>query len=279
MTRTDNHLWETRFAEFRFYEELNDFLPAEQRKISFRSPFYGSPSVRDTIQAIGVPHTAIDLILVDGQSVDFSHRLRGGERVAVYPVFECLDISPLIRLRPRPLRRTRFILDVHLGKLARYLRMLGFDTVYERAQDDGVIIDLSLQQQRIILTRDLGILKQSRVTHGYWLRHDDPKQQLQEVLLALDLFHQLQPFTRCMDCNGLIHPVDRKSIRGHISLNTFQRFQEFWQCHDCMKIYWRGSHYDGMLRQVKKLGGEDVPVRKNTLRHQSGKKILNPADT
>ena len=253
MATTDNHPRETRFAEFRFYEELNDFLPAERRKTSFRSPFYGSPSVKDTIQAIGVPHTAIDLILVDGQSVEFSHRLRGGERIAVYPMFERLDISPLIRLRPRPLRCTRFILDVHLGKLARHLRMLGFDTAYERDQDDATIIDLSLQQQRVILTRDLGILKQSRVTHGYWLRHDEPRQQLQEVLLALDLFRQLQPFTRCMDCNGRIHPVDRNVIRGQINPDIFQRFREFWQCQDCMKIYWRGSHYECMLRQVKEL--------------------------
>lgn len=253
----DDHPRETRFAEFRFYEELNDFLPVEQRKITFRSPFYGSPSIKDTIQAIGVPHTAIDLILVDGQSVDFSHRLRGGERIAVYPVFECLDVSPLIRLRPRPLRCTRFILDVHLGKLARYLRMLGFDAAYERDQEDAAIIDLSLQQRRVILTRDLGILKHSRVTHGYWLRHDEPAEQLREVLRALDLFRQLQPFTRCMDCNGRIHPVDRKAVKGQIDPDTFQQFKEFWQCRDCSKIYWRGSHYESMLRQVKEILGAD----------------------
>ncbi len=221
MATTDSHSRETRFAEFRFYEELNDFLPEERRKTSFRSPLYGTVSIKDTIQAIGVPHTTIDLILVDGQSVDFSHRLRGGERVAVYPVFERLDISPVIRLRPAPLRCTRFILDVHLGKLARYLRMLGFDTTYERDWDDATIIDLSLGQQRIILTRNLGILKQNRVTHGYWLRHSDPQQQLQEVLLALDLFRQLQPFTRCMDCNGQIHPVEKAVIRAfHPHLQT-----------------------------------------------------------
>lgn len=250
MATTDRHSRQTRFAEFRFYEELNDFLPAKRRKTSFRSTFCGHPSVKDTIQAVGVPHTAIDLILVDGQSVNFSHRLRGGERVAVYPVFERLDISPVLRLRPRPLRRTRFILDVHLGKLARYLRMLGFDTAYENNRDDVAIIDLSIAQQRIILTRDLGILKQSRVTHGYWLRNRDPQQQLQEVLLALDLFRQLRPFTRCMDCNGRIHPVDKAVIRGQIDPDIWRRFQAFRQCQDCMKIYWRGSHYEQMLRQV-----------------------------
>ncbi len=258
MATTNSHPREVHFAEFRFYEELNDFLPADRHKISFHWPFFGSPSVKDTIQAIGVPHTAIDLVLVDGKSVDFSHRLRGGERVAVYPVFERLDISPVIRLRPQPLRCTRFILDVHLGKLARYLRMLGFDAAYDRNWDNSMLIDLSLQHERIILTRGLGILKQSRVTHGYWLRHCEPRQQLQEVLLALDLFRQLQPFSRCMDCNGRIHPVDKAIIRGLIDPNIFQRFREFSQCQDCRKIYWRGSHYERMLQLISGLGSGDV---------------------
>jgi len=107
MTTNEIHPRKIHFAEFRFYAKLNDFLPADQHKTSFSTRFFGKPSVKDLIQAIGMPHTAIDLILVDGQSVSFSHRLRGGERVAVYPVFECLDISPVIRLRPRPLRHTR----------------------------------------------------------------------------------------------------------------------------------------------------------------------------
>jgi uncharacterized protein with PIN domain len=258
MVTTNSHPRETRFAEFRFYEELNDFLSAEQRKTSFRSPFFGSPSVKDMIQAIGVPHTAIDMILVDGQSVDFSHQLRGGERIAVYPVFERLDISPVINLRPKPLRCTRFILDVHLGKLARYLRMLGFDTAYDRDMDSSTLIESSLRHERVILTRDLAILKQNRVTHGYWLRHHEPRQQLQEILLALDLFRQLQPFTRCMHCNGPIHPVNKAVIEGRIDPNIFQRFREFWQCKDCGKIYWRGSHYESMLQLVSKLSQEYI---------------------
>ena len=200
-----------------------------------------------------MPHTAVDLILVDGRSVGFSHRLRGGERVSVYPVFERLDISPLIRLRPRPLRCTRFILDVRLGKLARYLRMLGFDAAYKRDQDVVSIIDISLQQHRVILTRDLGILKQSRVTHGYWLRHDQPRQQLEQVLSALDLYSRLQPFTRCLDCNGRIHMVDKTVVKDRTGPDIFQRYRKFWQCQECLKIYWRGSHYDRMLQWVKKL--------------------------
>lgn len=253
MTTTDTHGRRTQFAEFRIYEELNDFLPAHRRKVSFRSAFTGKPSVRDVIQALGVPHSSIDLILVDGRSVDFSHTLRGGERVAVYPVFERLDISPVIRLRPKPLRDTRFILDVHLGKLARYLRMLGFDSAYERNRDDAELIDLALLQKRIILTRDLGILKQSRVTHGYWLRHHEPQKQLQEIIFALDLAGQVQPFKRCMECNGRIQGVDRSAIRGQVNTDILQRHREFRRCDDCGKIYWRGSHYHDMLEMVERL--------------------------
>ena len=240
-------------ADFRFYEELNDFLPEVQRMVSFRHSFHGTPSVKDTVQAIGVPHTAIDLILVDGHSVDFAHRLRGGERIAVYPVFERLDISPLIRLRPKPLRDTRFILDVHLGKLARYLRMLGFDATYDRDWDDNSVIDQSLEQKRIILTRDIGLLKHSRVTHGCWLRHHQPLEQLQELLLSLDLSRQLRPFTRCMDCNGQIQQVDRSRISTQVDPEIFQRFEAFWRCRECRKIYWQGSHYHRMLEQISKI--------------------------
>jgi uncharacterized protein len=146
-------------AQFRFYEELNDFLAPALRKCEFPYAFTGTPSVKDAIEAIGVPHTEVDLVLIDGESVDFTRRITGGERVAVYPVFERLNIAPVTRLRARPLRRTRFVLDVHLGKLARYLRLLGFDALYRTDYDDATIIRLSLDEQRVILTRDRGVLK------------------------------------------------------------------------------------------------------------------------
>ncbi len=246
-----SHARPVRSAEFRFYEELNDFLPPERQKVSFRQAFHGSPAVRDVIQAIGVPHTAVDLILVDGRSVDFAHCLVGGERVAVYPEFECLDISPLLRLRPRPLRRTRFVADVHLGRLARYLRMLGFDTIYDRTWDDRQIIDRALAERRIILTRDVGILKQKRVTHGYWLRSTQPLKQLGEVVAALDLSGQVEAFTRCMDCNGRIRIALDDEVAGRIDPEIHRRFDHFWLCERCRKIYWRGSHYQRMLRAVR----------------------------
>jgi hypothetical protein len=258
--QVNSHSPETRAAEFRFYEELNDFLPAERRKRLFSYRFRGTPSVKDAIQAIGVPHSAVDLILVDDEPVGFAHRLRGDERVAVYPAFERLDIGPVSRLRPRPLRRTRFVLDVHLGKLARYLRMLGFDSAYARDWDDARIIDLALDQRRIILTRDRGMLKHSRVTHGYWLRSHRPLEQVREVLEAFDLFRQTRPFTRCMDCNGRIARVAEQRIRDRVDARILRRFDAFWQCRDCGKIYWQGSHYQRMLQRVESLGPAGTPA-------------------
>ena len=242
-----------RSAELRFYEELNDFLPAARRKVGFMQSFHGTPAVRDVIQAAGVPHTAVDLVLVDGCSVSFDHRLHGGERVAVYPVFERLDIRPIVRLRPEPLREPRFILDVHLGKLARGLRMLGFDSLYRPDWDDAAIIDRSLEDKRIILTRDVGILKQKRVTHGYWLRSARPERQLPEVLAALQLDAQIRPFTRCMDCNGPIDPIGKKAAAEHVDGPILSRFERFWQCRRCGKVYWQGSHHRRMLQRLRRI--------------------------
>ena len=249
----NSHVRPARSAEFRFYEELNDFLPAERRKVGFQQSFHGTPAVRDVIQAIGVPHTAIDLVLVDGRSVNFAHRLVGGERVAVYPVFERFDISPIAHLRPQPLRQTRFILDVHLGRLARYLRMLGFDCAYRSDWEDAQIIERARSEQRIILTRDVGILKQKRVSHGYWLRNTEPGKQLTEVLEALDLKGQLSPFTRCLDCNGTIRPAPAETLGHLVEPEILARFEHFWRCADCGKVYWRGSHYRRMLRAVQRI--------------------------
>jgi aminoglycoside phosphotransferase family enzyme len=163
-------------------------------------------------------------------------------------VVERLDIGPLLRLRPEPLRRPRFMVDSHLGKLARYLRMLGFDTAWRADQGGHELIDLARQQQRIILTRDLGLLKHRRVTHGYWLRHQQPNEQLEEVLLALDLLQRLRPFSRCMECNGEIAPASRADIGTALDPDILGRFDSFWRCGSCAKIYWRGSHYERMLQ-------------------------------
>lgn len=245
-----------RHAEFRFYEELNDFLPVERRKVAFDYGFTGTPSVKDTIEAIGVPHVEVDLILVDGMSVDFTHLLRGGERVAVYPVFERLDIAPITRLRPVPLRAPRFIVDVHLGKLARLLRLLGFDTVYEQGHKDATIARRAQLEHRIVLTRDVGLLKRRDVTHGHWIRHTEPRRQLVEVIESFDLRARVRPFFRCMMCNGELERIPEAGVRERLPSGVRGRFEEIAQCLGCARLYWPGSHYERLARLVADLVAE-----------------------
>jgi uncharacterized protein with PIN domain len=240
-------------CEFRFYEELNDYLPPALRKRSFTRAVSGTPSVKDAIEAIGVPHTEIDLILVDGRSVRFDHRVRGGERIAVYPVFERFDITPLHRLRPKPLRNPRFVADVHLGTLARYLRLLGFDTVYRNDLTDPELARLAAQQRRILLTRDVGLLKRKVVTRGHWLRAHVPERQLEEVAAALQLRRLIRPFTRCLECNGQLAPKDRSGVRDQVPARVFRRFRTFVRCGHCGRVYWRGTHFQRLQRLVARV--------------------------
>jgi hypothetical protein len=174
-------------CEFRFYEELNDFLAPTRRGHAFTYRFHGTPAVKDAIEAIGIPHTEVDMILVDGESVRFSHRLRGSERIAVYPMFERLDITPVARLRPAPLHTPRFVADVHLGTLARYLRLLGFDTRYDNHSTDAELVHSSVAERRILLSRDVGLLKHKVLTRAHFVRATDPGRQLEEIVRALDL--------------------------------------------------------------------------------------------
>lgn len=241
----------TNQAYFRFYAELNDFLQAERRQRTFVHRFELSGSIKDMIEALGVPHTEIDLILANGQSVDFSYLVRDGDQFSVYPVFESLDITPLVRLRPQPLRETRFVLDVHLGRLATYLRMLGFDTLYRNDYADEELARISSSEGRILLTRDRGLLKRSVVTHGYCLRTTNPRQQLIEVLRRFDLFDSIKPFQRCLHCNGLLQPVDKAAIIDRLLPQTRQHYDEFRRCQACDRIYWPGSHYRRMQQFIE----------------------------
>lgn len=238
---------------FRFYEELNDFLPREKRKLRFGHDFAGHNAVKDTIEALGVPHTEVDLILVNGVSVNFSHVIQDGDCISVYPVFEAFDISPLTRLRPRPLRIPRFVLDVHLGKLARYLRMLGFDTLYSSTCDDAELAHLACHQQRILLSRDRGLLKRRIVTHGYWVRETDPRRQLREILARLDLYGSVRSFERCIRCNDLLVSVAKNRVLERLQPDTRRFFDRFWMCKGCGQVYWKGSHYLGMQRLIRDL--------------------------
>ena len=242
-----------RQAEFRFYEGLNDFLPTRQRKQTFFYAFSGTPSIKDAIEAIGVPHPEVDLVVVDGVSVDFGYRLQGGERIAVYPVFEALDIDPVVRLRPAALREIRFVLDVHLGRLARRLRLLGFDALYVPGAEDAFIIRTAATERRAILTRDRELLKNGSVTHGYWVRSTDVREQVVEVVRRFDLRAKIQAFARCTSCNGLIKEVAKDTVQGQVPPRSAEAYEQFFQCACCGKVYWKGSHFERLSRYVEEL--------------------------
>jgi len=230
-------------AWFRFYEELNDFLPPEQRKVKFEHRFDRRASIKDMIESLGVPHPEIELILVNGRSVDFSCIVEDGDRVSVYPVFECLDVSPLIRLRPKPLRDPRFVVDCNLGRLARYLRLLGFDCLYRNDYRDADVAVISQQQHRIVLTRDRRLLQHRVIDHGLFVRATRPKVQVREVLQRLDLYRLAQPFTRCAHCNGRLEAVSKETVDALLQPKTRHYYEVFRQCPDCHRVYWQGSHY------------------------------------
>jgi uncharacterized protein len=251
-------------VELRFYEELNDFLPPARRKRAFTVEVDRARSVKDAIESAGVPHTEVDLVIVDGASVGFGHLLRGGERVAVYPMFESLDVAPLVRLRPLPLRDPRFVADTHLGKLARHLRMAGFDTLYGNDWDGDRIVALSLAERRTILTRDLGMLRRREVERGYFVRALESEAQLAEVVAALQLEGLLAPFTRCRECNAPLEDADAGAVSGRIPPKVRDLYDRFRRCPSCARVYWEGTHYQRMQGVIARLraghpGADNTP--------------------
>ena len=240
-------------AEFRFYEELNDFLPAEKRKVTFDYPLQRRAAVKDIIEALGVPHTEVEVILANGESVDFGYIVGDGDRISVYPMFESLDIRPLLKLREQPLRQPRFVLDCHLGRLARYLRHLGFDTLYRNDYADDRLATISVDEHRILLTRDRELLKRRIISHGYCVRSFDPRKQLDEVLARFDLHADIKPFGRCTRCNGMVVAVDKNDIREQLESRTRQYYEKFCRCASCGRIYWEGSHFERMKYLIDEL--------------------------
>lgn len=240
-------------VQLRFYEELNDFLPAALRKTDIPHVFDRRTSVKDMIESFGVPHTEVDIILVNGHSMDFSYIVQDGDRISVYPVFESLDITPLLRLRPAPLRIPVFILDCNLGRLARYLRLLGFDCLYQNDYDDETIATIADSEQRIVLTRDRALLQRKIITRGYFVRALRPRLQVKEVLARFDLYRLVSPFKRCIRCNGALQAIDKQAIEERLEAKTRQYIESFRMCTACGQIYWQGSHHARSLRLVEEL--------------------------
>ncbi|MBN2468602.1 MAG: Mut7-C ubiquitin/RNAse domain-containing protein [Deltaproteobacteria bacterium] len=229
-------------VSLRFYEELNDFLAPRRRKTRFLKQLKEAPSVKDLIESCGVPHTEVDLILVNGISVSFDYRVSHGDDVSVYPVFESLDIGGLTRLQARPLRNLRFVADSHLGTLTRRMRLLGFDVVFDRTATQNAVVEMMLGENRVILTRNRGLLKQKIIQRGYCLHSDDPKHQTLEVIHRFDLVEALAPFTRCVRCNAFVEPVVKVDVLGSLKAKTREFYDTFTHCSHCGQVYWRGAH-------------------------------------
>ncbi|GFG73290.1 Mut7-C RNAse domain-containing protein [Mycobacterium botniense] len=241
------------YVDVRAYAELNDFLQPEWRGMTVRQPFRTHQTVKDVLEAMGIPHTEVDLILVNGDPVHFAHRPAIGDRIAAYPVFEALDIGATARLRPVPLRDPRFVVDINLGRLARLLRLLGFDVWWSNTADDQTLVDISLSQQRILLTRDRGLLKRRVLTHGLFVHAEHPEQQTLEVIRRLDLRQRLAPLTRCVRCNGSLATVTKDEVIAQLEPLTRRYYNQFSRCSQCKQIYWAGSHYTRLMRLVERL--------------------------
>ncbi len=231
----------------RFYEELNFFIDKRYRKKTFTRTVSRGTTVKAMIEDLGVPHTEVDLVLVNGTPQPLSYRLKSGDMVSVYPVFESFDISSVTKVREKPLRKPAFILDVHLGKLAIYMRMLGLDAKYVNDISDDEITITALRENRTILTRDRGLLKRRIVHHGYYIRSKFPLEQLKEIIRRFSLEGSISPFSRCLRCNILLEDIPEKQIvRGRVPDKVFLTYDRFKECPSCHRIYWRGSHWENM---------------------------------
>ena len=238
----------------RFYQELNEFLTQNKHNKDFKVDLKKARSVKDLIESIGIPHTEIDIIIVKTvngitKSVDFNYQVQANDHINVYPVSKSLhdgieiEYSAIQYCQPSPVVEDRFILDVHLGRLAAYLRMLGFDTLYENDYDDSTLADISTDQKRILLTCDRLLLMRKQITHGYFVHNRQPQQQLLEIISRFNLTTKIKPFTRCMHCNGKKQAVDKLKIEAQLLPKTKKYYDDFFQCDSCKKVYWKGSHY------------------------------------
>lgn len=233
-------------AVFRFYAELNDFLPPQRRQRSFECVCARAATTKHMIEALGVPHTEVEVLLVNGESAGFERRLEDGDRVAVYPQFEAFDVTPLLRVRARPMRVTRFVADAHLGGLARLLRMAGFDTLYDNHGDDAEIAATALREGRIVLTRDRELLKRRNVSHGCYVRAIKAFEQFTEIFERLDLAGSVRPLSLCLRCNAPLAAVAKAQVLSRLPPAVAQRYERFSACPACARVYWQGSHWQRM---------------------------------
>lgn len=237
-------------ATFRFYDGLNDFLSRERRGVDATVPCARDATTKHMIEALGVPHTEVELILVNGASSSLERILEDGDRVAVYPRFVQLDVAPLARLPQQPPGRLRFVADAHLGGLARLLRMAGFDTIYRNTMDDGKIEDLALDEGRIVLTRDRELLKRRGVDFGCYVRALHAQEQLHEVFDRYRLAERARPFTLCLHCNAPLRSVAKAEVLDRLPPAVSASQEVFTTCDCCGRVFWKGSHWKRMAAML-----------------------------
>lgn len=240
-------------ATFRFYEELNDFLARPLRRRAFSCECARSATTKHMIEALGVPHTEVELILVNGESAGFDRVLADGDRVAVYPKFESFDVTPLLRVRERPLRTIRFVADAHLGGLAQLLRLAGFDTLYDNHFADSEIEALASAEGRIVLTRDRELLKRRTITHGCYVRALKPQAQMREIVDRLDLAASVRAFRLCLQCNAPLRRIEKAEAIGRAPEGVLARHAQFVTCDVCRRVFWEGTHWKRMRTLIDSL--------------------------
>jgi len=247
-------------VHFRFHGDLNDLLRPDRRNVDIVYPLSSPSSVKHPIEALGVPHTEVDLILANRRPVGFEYPLLGQDFIDLFPPGHAMTAGQPMILRPPLPRPVRFVVDTHLGQLASYLRLLGFDTWYRNDFDDPELARISSNQARLLLTRDRGLLKRGIVVYGYCVRSTDPRRQLIDLLVRYQLAPSAQPWSRCVRCNGLLLSVDKAEIIERLQPLTRLYYDEFRQCQDCGQIFWQGSHYqrtrcfvDDLLAEVKEM--------------------------
>lgn len=236
-------------AHLHLHGDLVDLLRRRSTGRVVPVPVPGPRSIKDAVESLGVPHTEVVAVVVDDVEVGWDARLQGGEQVHVHPVGATAGSIEVVAHRlghvrpPPPSRPLAIVADVHLGTLARWLRVLGVDTWWDHDADDADLADLAVRDDRVLLTRDRGLLMRAVVTHGALVRPDDPAEQLVEVAGRLLRPDDLAPGTRCPACNGEVDRVPVAEVADRLEPGTRAAGHDrVGRCRDCDRLYWSGAH-------------------------------------
>ena len=211
-------------------------------------------SVKDIIEALGVPHTEVGRLIVAGREISFSFPGADDDTLDVYPLSPPVDVTTPTLLRPEPLPGITFAVDMNVGKLATLLRMAGFDTFYRNDISDPELVEVAGREKRILLSKDTDLLKRKGVVFGYLVREIQPERQLAEIVQLFGIKEQFKPLSRCLRCNGLLQPVAKEEIIAQLEPLTQKYYDFFRRCLGCGKIYWPGTHRDQMLLVLNRYG-------------------------